>query len=288
MSKQLLKHTIFIRNNRLSFHFLFFAFIFITSCKVREKTTEKKISLDNKSARTLLAYLKQNEFRGEWLSAKFNTDVTIDSSKTSFGVSLRTRKDSAIWMSISPALGIEVARAIATKDSLKFINRLNSTYFIGDYNYISKLLHTELDFYMLQSLLVGNSVEFYEEDEKLRSAIDDHKYLLSTIRKRRLKKVIERNKELKDPVQSIWLEPGTYKIARILFNDFGANRTFDAKFEHFEKIDSLYFPHKISFDIKAEKKISMSLEYSKITINKPLTFPFSIPEKYDPIIYKER
>ena len=243
---------------------------------------------DYKSARVLTQYLKANEFHFDWLSAKFDCDATIDSSKNGFNVAMRMRKDSIIWMSVSPALGIEVARAVITKDSVKFINRLNSTYFSGDFNFISKLLHTDLDYEILQSLLIGNSVEFYEEDEKLRSSTDKEKnqYLLSTVRKRQLKKVMEKNKEMKEPVQTIWLEDGTFKIVRILFQDFNTNREFDAAFGKFEKEDSLLFPHKINYLIKAEKNISIDISYSKISVNKLQTFPFSIPEKYESVIKK--
>ena len=149
------------------------------------------------------------------------------------------------------------------------------------------LLNADLDFEMVQSLMVGNSAEFYEEDEKLRSAIDDYRYLLSTIRKRKLRKVMEKNKELKEPIQSIWLEPEIYKILRILINDFSSNRSFDATYGKFGLVDSLCFPYKVSFDIKAEKNVSIFIEYSKVTINKSQNFPFSIPEKYEQINYKE-
>ena len=264
------------------------AALLINACKVREKAITTKKALDYKSSTTLLSHLKKSEFNFDWLSAKFSSDVIIDSNKVSFSVTMRSRKDSAIWMSISPALGIEAARAVITKDSIKFIDRINSTYFVGDYNYISKLLHTELDFQMLQSLLIGNSVDFYEEEEKLRASVDCDKYLLSTIRKRKLRRALEKNKEFKDPVQRIWLEPGIYKISRILINEFNVNRAFEARFEKFDLVDSLYFPYHIIFDIRAEKNVSIEINYSKIISNKAQSFPFTIPEKYEPIKYKEK
>lgn len=259
------------------------------SCKSTKKTaTENKTTLDFKSSRVLASNLKKNEFSFEWLSAKFNCEATIDSSINSFKVSMRVRKDSLLWFSISPALGIEVARAIITKDSIKFLNRLNSTYFSGGLNYVSKLLQTDLDYESLQSLLVGNSVDFYEDDEKLRSSVDNKRYLLSTIRKRKLRKAIEKNKELKDPVQSIWLDPATFKITQLLFQDFNSNREFMATFGNHKMIDSTYFPYNIKYNIKAEKKVSISIEYTKVEKGEPQKLPFSIPEKYEQIFYTEK
>jgi hypothetical protein len=275
------------------FRLLLFFTILLTlfsSCKIKKSITATRSEhIAKKSAKELETLLKKNEFKFESISAKFSTDLVLDSSQTSFNVTLRGRRDSALWFSITvPLIGIEAARAIVTKDSVKFIDRIHSEYFKGDFNYINKLLHADLDFEMLQSLLIGNSVDFYDDDDRLHSATNDGRYLLSTIRKRKLRRVMQHNKELKDPAQSIWLDPATFKIARILFNDFNQNRTFNADFDKFDKIDSSLFPFNIYYNIKAQKNVDIKIEYSKVTINTPQTFPFSIPSKYERIVYKEK
>ncbi|MBN8702806.1 MAG: DUF4292 domain-containing protein [Bacteroidetes bacterium] len=267
--------------------------LILTSCKSKRKiinqsqqTTANNAEYKNKQV--LLQNLKKNEVQFTTVSGKFECEAVIDSSKNSFNVNLRIFKDSLIWMSISPALGIEVARVLITKDSVKFLNRLNSSFFIGDFQYISKLLNADLDYELLQSLLVGNSVEFYEDDDKLRSATDGTLHLLTTTRKRKLRKVLEKNKEYKDPMQSIWLQPTTYKISRILFNEFSTDRSFNADFSKFQMVDSTIFPSKIKYVIKAEKQIAIDIDYSKIQLNKELSFQFTIPEKYDRINYEQK
>lgn len=265
-------------------------FIFLPSCNTKKRIAASHAQhITKKSAIDLGAMLKKNEFRFDWIAAKFSTEFILDSSQTSFNVNLHGRKDSILWMSITaPLIGIEVARAIVTKDSVKFIDRIHSEYFVGDFIYVNKLLHAELDFELLQSLLIGNSVDFYDDDDKLHSTINDGQYVLSTIRKRKLRKVIEKNKELKDPAQTIWLDPNTFKIVRVLFNDFNQNRTFSANFDKFDKVDSLLFPYSIHYKIKAEKNVDIKIEYSKVANNNPQLFPFSIPSKYERIVYKEK
>lgn len=264
--------------------------ILTTACKSKRKivNTSPKAVVEAKNSDELRTIIKQNEFKFDYLSAKYSVDADIDSSRSSFNVSMRVRKDSLIWLSISPAIGIEVARAVISKDSVKFIDRMHSKYFKGDFNYINRLLHADLDYEMIQSLLVGNSVDFYEEKDKMRSYNEGGNYVLSTIRKRKLKKVIERNRELKDPAQTIWLSPSNLKIVRLLFNDFDSNRSFDAKYDTYQMVDSVYFPAKVNYLIKAEKNITISIDYSKVSINKFQTFSFSIPEKYEQIIYQEK
>lgn len=266
--------------------------IFFVSCKNQKKLAQNtpvstKCNLDYKNSRTLISNLKANEFCFERFSAKMSVDATIDSSFNSFTITLRMFKDSLIWMSISK-VGLEGARVLITKDSVQFINKMNNTYFKGDFNYISNMLNTPLDFEILQSLLVGNSVTFYNDDEKLKPGIDDCQYLLGTIRKFKLRKV-EKGKELKEPAQSIYMLPESFKIARIVFYDFNPDRVFDAHFSNFEKIDSAqYFATKMNYSIKTSKNISIDINYSKPRLGEEQSFPFKIPDNYVPIVYKEQ
>lgn len=279
----------FVKNKISAFIVIFLFTLF--SCKNHQKIVlnkEKEICLlDYKSPKTLTAHLKKTELIFEKLNAKLSVDASIDSASHSFSVSLRIRHDSIIWLSLSK-LGIEGARVFITKDSVKFMNRINNTYFSGDFSYLSKLLNTELDFEILQSLLVGNSVEFYDEDEKIKAGVDNCHYFLGTIRKRKIKKA-EKGKDLKEPSQSIFLIPETYKIARVLFFEFNPDRSFDAHFSDFKKLDyAQLFPHKISYLIKAQKRINIQMDYSKIVLNEEQSFPFKIPENYEKMLYKEK
>jgi len=270
--------------------------IFSFSCKGPRKITNANspagnCQLKSRGKDSLLGLLKKNELHYQWMTAKMNASVIgADSSEQTFTINIRARKDSAIWMMITK-LGIEGARVLVTKDSVKFIDQLKNKYFKGDYVYINKMLQSELDFEMLQAVLIGNSVEFYE-DERYRLNVDNQicQYQLGTIRKRKLRRVIQGNKEMKDPVQGIWLKPDDYKISRILFFDFDPNRTFEANFDRFETIDSTQrMPMLIKYDIMAEsdpktqKKVTINLEYTKVTLNKPQTFPFNIPSGYEQI-----
>lgn len=263
----------------------------LNSCKTVKKTeatnTTKKESavnrVDFKTAKTLLKLLHENEFQFQEISAKLDVKAVIDDNDNSLGVTLRIKRDSAIWMSISPALGIEVARVLITKDSVKFMDRINSKYFVGDFNYLSKMLQTDLDYQMIESLLVGNSAEFYEEDEKLKAAKDSSKYLLSTIRKRKIKRVLNQDMPKQELIQRIYLDPNTFKVNSIIINDFVANREFKTEYSNFKDVDSLNFPHTINIGIKATKNINIKIDYTKLANNKELSFPFSIPSKYVPI-----
>ena len=90
--------------------------------------------------------------------------LDTSNKKTSFKTHLRIRKDSVIWMSIT-SIGIEAARVIITQDSVKLIDRLKKQYFLGDFKYINQLLGADLDYQMLEALLIGNSLDFNEKEK---------------------------------------------------------------------------------------------------------------------------
>ncbi len=237
----------------------------------------------------LISDMRKNEFHFEWFSGKLDCEASDDSSKVNFDVTVRIRKDSVIWMMVSePTLGIQVARILITKDSVKFIQKLpQEKCFKGDFIILSNLLQNEVDYDMIQSLLVGNSASFYEEDEKLNSSINknDCNYILSTIRKRKLNKVLrDPQTPPADPLQTITIDPASLKIMQILFID-AQNRTFTANYSEFALEDSMLFPHKaIYFARGAQKSARLDVTYKKVKLNQPLEFPFNFPDDCQPIL----
>lgn len=278
---------------------LFLLLFFAASCKTKKHTTDETTPVPAGSCKTdrrlpkpLIADMRKNEFSFNWFSARLEVEASDDSSNVSFDVNVRIRKDSMIWMNVMGPLNIKVARVLITKDSVRFIQYQDGSLapepkcFEGDFALLSQLLQTDVDYEMMQSLLVGNSVSFYEEDEKLKASVnqDDCSYTLSTIRKRRLKRVLEGQAPPAEPLQTISLDPVTFKIMKILFID-AQNRSFTAKYDSFSKEDSMLFPHHAVFYAKGlQKTAKVDLTYKKITLNQPLDFPFNFPDDCKPII----
>jgi hypothetical protein len=146
-----------------------------------------------------------------------------------------------------------------------------------------------MDFESLQSLLVGNSVAFYNEDEKIKPGVDNCQYTIGTIRKYKLRKVMAKGKELKEPAQSIYMIPETFKISRILFYEFNPERSFDVRYSDYTNIDSTQlFPLKMSYSFKAKNNVNIDIHYIKPRLYEDQSFPFKIPDNYEQITYKEK
>jgi hypothetical protein len=253
-------------------------------------TINEKCHLDYKSGKVLTKYVKENELDFIFANAKFNCDLSIDSEEHSFNVSVRCRKDSVIWMTISK-LGIDAARVLITKDSVKFTMGLTEKkYFKGDFTYINQLLHADLDFDMIQALLFGNSAQFYEQEEKLRPGKDRKNcmYFLSTIRKRHVRRITSGLEQPKESYQTIWIGATSFKIMLLEFEDIETKRKFNALYDDFRAVDKFIAPFKMIYTITAEKIIKANISFGKININEPQKFPFNIPPSYDPIEIKKQ
>jgi hypothetical protein len=253
--------------------------IFFSSCNPQKKII--KAPIKEEGADYLFGKLKQNELKFEWFTSKFSANYKNKGESNSFDGQIRIHRDSVIWMSFTTLLGIEVLRIFITQDSVKFINRLNSTYFTGDYNYVNKFLNTNIDFDILQSFMIGNDLSFYE-DGKFKASLDGGEYKLSTAERMKLKKFVRNSQEqLKVLIQNIWIDPVTFKITRADVKEIRKpNLKLEARYSDFEKVADQFFPKEVKFDIYADNNIDVNVEFKKIMIDTPQSFPFKIPLSY--------
>ena len=255
-----------------------------------EDTLSGRCKLDFKSAKTLSKNLRENEFDFRWINAKATVSSVVDSTEESFDIRVSIKKDSAMLISIQYLLGLQVAKVLVTRDSVKFVNYIKRSYFKGDFGYINELLNADIDFDLLQAVLFGNSAEFQDDESKLKPVADRENchYLLSTERKRRLKKIQTGSSEVKDPVQTLTLDPESFKILTNEFFEPTTNRRFIAGYSNFTRKDSVFAPYHVDIDIVAEKKASIKIDYVRIEINTPQKLSLSIPHKYDPITIQKK
>ncbi|NVN94468.1 MAG: DUF4292 domain-containing protein [Bacteroidetes bacterium] len=263
----------------------------IVSCKPEKQlSVQKEIipqTIVNKeiTTDTIFDKMSKSQFRFDWLSAKFSAEYEVDNNNTSFSGQIRIRKDSLIWISISK-YSIEIARLLITEDSVHFVNWMDNNYFISDFNYINRFINNAVDFDMLQAFFVGNDFKYYETD-KFKTNFDGTQYHLSTVNRHKLKKYIKtENDKLKILVQSIFVDPFTFKISELSVKEVKANNKLKASYSNHEAINGQLFPRKLSVLISAEKEIKINIEFSKINIDEPLNFPFRIPGSYERIIPK--
>jgi len=284
-------------SNTVIFVVFFISFVLLLdACKTKKSTvktntptttdTTEKCRLDIKSTKHLIEKMQQHTFNYEWIYARAETKLVIDSEDTDVDIKIRSKKDSAILITVE-AIGLfDVAKILITNDSIKMIIYPKKQYFYGSIENISKLLNVSADLDLIQSLMFGNNAEFYNEEEKIKH-INDKKncqYVLTTTKKRKVKRLLK-DKEIliaKEPIQIISLHPNTFKILRNQIIDLKNNHSLTVDYDKFSIIDSLYFPQLVKATIVAENQnpIEFQLKYTKVELNKPQNLSFRVPSSY--------
>jgi len=272
-----------MNKRQLAFSLIFGIMVLSIGCKTTRKSIKQPIK--EYGADYLFEKLKENELQFSWLTGKFSLDLIIDKKKSSFKGQLRMRRDSALWVSFSPALGIEMARMMITQDSVFFLNRISNKYFVGDIEFVTVFLNANVDFEVIQSLLIGNDLTYYEKG-KFRATYDSKEYHLVTSGRQKLKKYVKTNDDAERIyLQNIYLDPATFKISKMKIKDMAKeNQKLDACYAQQELIEGQLFPMKINYNISAGNSIQVEMGYSQVVLDEPKSLPFKIPSKYEQII----
>lgn len=263
--------------------YLLLAILLITSsCSVQKKTY--KAPLKEQGEDYLLAQMKANENHFETFSGKALAIITNNGKKNELKINLRIQKDSLIWVSISAGIGIEAARVILTRDSVLFLNRLEKTYFAGNYEFISQLINAKVDFDIAQAVLTGNDFSWYDYQD-LKASVAGSQYHLESAHRRQLKKHNKENDlSLQVIYQSMWLNPNSFKIERIKIKEINKeNKKIVADYSQFKEVDGQVLPTQYDITISANHDIIIDATFLKVKLNEELSFPFNIPAKYTEI-----
>lgn len=265
---------------RLLLSFFLVSSLMVTFQACKSKRVLLKKPLKEQGEAYILEKLMENQMDFEWFSARATISFINDKNKTDFRGQLRMQKDSVIWLSFSPALGLEVARLKITPDSIKFMNRLDRVYFEGDYQLLNNYLQTTIDFDILQSLLIGNDFTFYDNNS-FRASIDALEYRLSTTSRTRLKRSLKQGDVPNIFIQNIWLNPESFRITRMNLKELGEdNKRLQVEYGNFVLAGGKLFPSSVIFDLQADNKILLNIDFSRIVLDVEQSFPFRIPDKF--------
>ena len=259
---------------------------FLSGCKTRAKVTAAKppVVKAMDSVQGLLDSLEKNSFRPRWMSAKASVTTIQEGNETSFNISLRYKKDSVIWVSISPLLGIEVARVMVTPDSVKLLDRLHGNYQSSSFDAINKLLQMKVDFSIVQSILLGNFFAYKKSETKFNSVfLEDKYYILSSLTKHKLKRSLEEKDPNKAVIEDVYVNESNFRVMRLQVEDQKINKTLNTEYSDFRNTDAGLFPFKSSTKITAEKNFEIQIEFGKVTVGETQEFPFNIPDSYERI-----
>ena len=91
----------------------------------------------------------------DYIAAKYDVDAKMGTQELSGTLSLRMKKDSVLWFSVSVAMGIQVAKGMLVGDTLHVLDLYNKNYYAISVQEVSEKLHTPVGITQLQNLFIG-------------------------------------------------------------------------------------------------------------------------------------
>ncbi len=265
------------------------AALLLPSCRSRKavmhpNTTNEIRPMQDKSVQELLSKIDSASFKPEWVTAKASVTTIQDGSETSFNISMRSKRDSVIWVSISPLLGIEVARVMVTPDSVRLLDRIHGQYQATSFESVNKLLQMKVNFEIVQAILFGNFFAYKKNENRFNSVyIEDKYYILSSLNKKNLRRALEEKDPNKQVIQDVYVDENSFRIDKLSVEDQKINKMLTTDYDDFRVTSGGLFPFKSVTKIIAEKNFEIHIEYGKVTVSEPQEFPFNVPSNYERI-----
>ncbi|MCI5057722.1 MAG: DUF4292 domain-containing protein [Flavobacteriales bacterium] len=273
--------------------FLFLVSIFVlwgchTKKNIALTNSERKISVDS-----LLTSVNSTGDNLQWLSAKYAIKVENKDGTKSFKSVVRLRKDSVIWVSITPLMGIEVARLLIRQDSVFMINRLNSTYFKGNFDFLSEKFKTQLDFNTIQDLLLAQPLYSYSASEKLWHKYDKNldEFTLSTVKQSHMYKDLDDDKKekLMGKYGHLWHTMSVSGESLLIQSqevyDAATLNKLRIRYSNYKDRDGQQYPDDINVEVSGIDTINTKINVSSVSLNKKKKISFRIPEKYEEVTF---
>lgn len=201
--------------------------------------------------------------------SKFNYDD--GSNNVGATASIRMKKDSVIWMSISPGLGIEVARGMVTQDSIFLMNKLEKNYYAYSFAELSRKLNVSLSYDVLQSALIGDMIRPMDRRDR--------------IERNDTQTIVMQQEPLLDIANFISHE--TMKLTKVILQDKEALNSLTLDYDDFKLLDDnvLPFSSTISANYRDKEQLkttTIAFKHNKAEFSdNALSFPFEIPDRYD-------
>jgi hypothetical protein len=217
--------------------------------------------------------VKEINFR--YFSSKAKINFKDEKQDINASVHIRIKKDSIIWLSITPGLGIEVLRVFIRPDSIFILNKIKdpNEYSAHGFEYLNKQFNIDLTFKNLQAMILGNLPIPKTYNDMLTKNEAAGEYMLQ--------------QKTKNMGVNNHVEMASMKLHKLEMNQSGTPNKLIIDYSNFAPLDTVSFPYGnlISIDITKNlitKNTTVTINHNKVDISdKELNFPFNVPKRYE-------
>ncbi|MCB4798366.1 DUF4292 domain-containing protein [Neotamlana laminarinivorans] len=240
--------------------------IILFSCK-SAKTLANGEANYKLSTKQLFKENAKQEPEYKTLQSKLKLTLNQNGKTQSYTVTYRSKKDEIIWINAP----FSVIRAKITPDKVSFYNKLDNTYFDGDYKYLSELLGTELDFNKVQNLLIGETI-FKLNTNTYESEVANETYVVQPKQQRELFELF------------FLINPSNLKVESQQITQPKERRHLQIDYTTYQTVNNQNLPEKIKVvAVEETEELIVNLEFKNMVLNEDLRFPFKIPSGFKAI-----
>ncbi len=244
--------------------------VFLVSCKAKKAVVTKAPSENEVTAEKIITshYDLKNDFKTLYL--KSDVKYRDDNQSQNVTAEIKIQKNEKILLSIR-FLGITMAKALITPSEVKYYEKINGNYFEGDFSTLSKWLGTDLDFYKIQNLLIGEALEDLKKG-KYDMAVENNLYRLNDLSDEKTEKVY-------------FLENPSLLVKKQEITQPSKNRKLKVNYNDYKSYSNAILPSILLIEASQNNKnTSISISNNTTILNQEMSFPYKTPEGYTRII----
>ena len=236
--------------------------------KEQEKTTTTTVPTPATSAtspkiQAILNAIHANEVVFSELQGKMKTKATWDGRTQSFNTQMRWKKGEKIWMSMS-IIGIEGARALINKDSVKVMDRINQRIILKPISYVKEKTQVALSFADIEKIFLAQL--FLVDTTHMELTESGNQLILKSSGTRFVSTVI--------------LDK-SHRITNVNITDIQHKQTIQADYSNYQTVGQKPFPMDRYLKIVSGSYIfELDAKFQSVDITKKLSYPFEINPNY--------
>lgn len=203
------------------------------------------------------------------LKAKVKLDYSTDDQSAGATASIRLKKDSVIWVSLTGPFAIEGYRVMIRPDSLVLMNKLKHTVIRRPISYLEEIARMPISFKDMQNIILGNPL--FTKGE-IRSFRHNRNRWFAALEGDIFKSFIA---VISNPHKLV------LKSNKIEQEHSGIRRSCSLVYNNYETVDAIQMAMERKIKLQDKKTTDIKLQFKEVQFNQPLSFPFSIPKSYD-------
>lgn len=240
--------------------------VFAFGCKSAKTISSGEANYKLSTKQLIKENTKQNP-NFNTLQSRLKITLIQNGKTQAHTVNFRAKKDEFLWINAT----FSVIRALVTPERVSFYNKLDNTYFDGDYKYLSDLLGTELDFQKVQNLLLGEAI-FNLKNGDYKASVNEGSYVLQPKNQRELFEIF------------FLLDPTHFKVKSQQISQPKEFRHLQIDYVSHQQVEKQILPENIKvIAVEANEEIILNLELKNVSLNEDLRFPFKIPSGFKEI-----